>query len=73
MARTHHQRGNFLHGIGNRAVRQAINAITVGPYTAYENTTAAGTATGPAATNWLDSKRTDLSLKRKDLAWKPLQ
>ena len=40
-------RGNFLHGIGNRAVRSAVNALT-GPMrsTAYEQTVAAGAATG---------------------------
>jgi hypothetical protein len=47
MPTTHHQRGNFLHGIGNRAVRSAVTALTGPiPLSSYELTTASGTATG---------------------------
>ncbi len=46
MARTHMMKGNWLHGIGNREVRNAVNALNAGPYTAYEQTAASGTATG---------------------------
>ena len=46
MSRTHMAKGNWLHGIGNARVRAAINALNAGPYTGYEQTTAAGTATG---------------------------
>ena len=46
MSRTHHMKGNWLHGIGNARVRSAVNALNAGPYTGYEQTAASGTATG---------------------------
>lgn len=46
MARTQHMRGNYLAGIGNSGVRRAVAALAWPARTAYENTTASGTATG---------------------------
>jgi hypothetical protein len=40
-------RGNWLHGIGNRAVRNAVAGLTSPmPFSSYEITTASGSATG---------------------------
>lgn len=44
--RTRWSLGQWLHGIGNRAVRNAVNAVSPHYTTAYEQTTAAGSATG---------------------------
>lgn len=46
MARTRHMRGNYLAGIGNSGVRRAVAALAWPARTAYEITTASGTATG---------------------------
>jgi len=47
MAISHMARGNWLHQVGNRAVRQAVAALTCStPFTAFELATASGTATG---------------------------
>ena len=51
MSRTHMMKGNFLGGIGNAGIRRAVNALSAGPYTGYEQSTAAGTATGLNGTN----------------------
>lgn len=48
---TKFSRGNFLHAIGNRAVRQAVNALGVHASTGYETTTPAGTANGQNGPN----------------------
>lgn len=46
MPMTKFSRGNFLHAIGNRAVRQAVSALGLKASTGYELTTPAGAATG---------------------------
>lgn len=46
MARTLLAKGNWLHGIGNSRVRNAINALSGSGFKNYELTTAAGSATG---------------------------
>jgi len=51
MARTHHMKGNWLGAIGNAGVRRAVAALNAGPFTGYEQSTAAGSATGLNGTN----------------------
>ena len=51
MPRTMHMRGNWLHGIGNRAVRAAVAALSDARRTGYEQSSASGTSTGLNGTN----------------------
>jgi hypothetical protein len=46
MSRSLIAKGNWLHGIGNRAVRNAVNALSGSGFKNYEIATAAGTSTG---------------------------
>ena len=46
MSRTRLMRGNWLGGVGNAMVRRALAAVGHTGFTAYEQATAAGTATG---------------------------
>src|SRR5512146_197291 len=51
MSRSLIAKGNWLHGIGNSRVRNAVNALSGSGFKNYEINTAAGTATGLNGTN----------------------